>query len=44
MHSLNNVNNTIDIITSINDLQPSTTISNQLPGQFVSTQINIIEA
>ena len=29
----------IIIITSARDLQPSTAISNQLPGQSVSTQI-----
>ena len=29
----------ITIITSSGDLQPSTAIANQLPGQLVSTQI-----
>ena len=31
----------IIIITSSGDLQPSTAIANQLPGQLVSTQIRI---
>ena len=32
----------IIIITSTCDLQPSTAIANQLPGQLVSTQIRTI--
>ena len=30
------------IITSTSDLQPSTAIANQLPGQLVSTEISYI--
>ena len=32
----------ITIITSTSDLQPSTAIVNQLPGQLVSTEIRTI--
>ena len=30
----------IIIITSISDIQPSTAVANQLPGQLVSTEIS----
>ena len=32
----------IIIITSTSDLQPSTPIANQLPGQLISTEIKTI--